>query len=465
MTIVHNPPQSLEAEEAVLGAMMLSSVALALAIRDLRPEDFLRETNAVVFDLMRRMRSVGDPVDELAVVLALKGSGKLNAVGGSAYVMDLCTKVPAIANARAYVSSVKDHSLLRSLMAAGEQMSSMAGEADIHAARASRADHPVRAAIDKATSSLILLRERIDGRTYANRRDIGELIEVWGGKYLSERADPNAALAIPFPPDLPQLNEWTMGQRPGRLIVSSGLTGHGKSWFGLDCSETVMDHGGRVAYFSLELPGEEILERMVGMGGISYADIQERRVEWESMESRINWIGRDSDLFTLLDGTTNMARIEAEIISARVSGKPYRYVVIDTINLLKLPGRASDRRGEIDNALMEMKNLAIDHGLTVHAQAQINRDKNRDPMDSPGLADLKESSGIEQTADLVLFVHRYPGVQAGTLGNSGALTVAKGRNIKRRGSISVAFDPITLRFKESPIQVQRSGPPGAGVAA
>ncbi len=447
--IVDNQPQSLESEQATLGAAIVSERALDHAILELRADDFLRPSHSVIFDALCKMRSSGEPVDEQTLAAWLKHSKHLDKAGGIVEVFSLAERVPSVANHKAYVREVKDHALLRALVNTAHDMASAGYEADLAAARESRNDHPVKDALEQATGKLIELRERVEGRTYAKRTDIGDLIDSWGSRYLREQADPDGAHAIPFPDHLPMLNKWTMGQRPGRLIVSSGFTGHGKSWFGLDCSETVMQHGGRVAYFALELPSDEILERLIGMGGISYASIQERTADWDSMHDRINALGNAGDLLTVLDGSTTMRRIEAEVVAARVSGNPYRYVVVDTINLLDLPGRASDRRHELDRALMQLKNLSVDHGLTVHAQAQLNRDKTRDPYEPPGLADLKESSGIEQTADLVLFVHRFPGVQPDTLGDGGVVSVAKGRNIKRRGRISVAFDPHGLRFRES----------------
>lgn len=448
MSAQGNPPQSVEAEEFALGVMLASSDALDHAIDELLVTDFVRPTHRVVFEALVAMRRSGEPVDELTLVQWLTHRKQLKAAGGTSSVLRLAELRGVVANHKAYVREIKDHALLRELVTAGHALAEAGYEADPAAARQDRDEHPVRKALDKATSELIKLRDRVDGRTYAKRSDIGSLIDDWGPRYIREHADPHAALAVPFPPHMQQLNEWTMGQRPGRLVVSSGFTGHGKSWFGLDCSETVMRHGGRVAYFALELPSDEILERLLAMGGINYAHIQQRTAEWDSMHDRINELARDPQLLTVLDGTTTMQRIEAEVIQARVTGRPYRYVVVDTLNLLSLPGRASDRRVEIDKALMQLKNLSIDHGLTVHAQAQLSRDKRRDPMDPPSLADLKESGGIEQTADLVLFVHRFPGVQPHTLSDTGALVVAKGRNIRRRGQIPVAFDAAGLRFRE-----------------
>lgn len=449
MSVGNVPPQSVEAEQLTLGVMLYHEPALEHAIEELRSTDFVRSTHRVVFDALVAMRQSGEPIDEVTLVQWLTHRKLLKQAGGAPSVMQIAERRGVAANHEAYVREVKDHALLRELLSAGQRLAQAGLDADPAAARQERAEHPVRVALDQATRELIGVRDRVDGRTFSKKADIGSLIDDWAPRYLRELADPHAALAVPFPAHLPQLNEWTMGQRPGRLIVSSGFTGHGKSWFGLDCSETVMQAGGRVAYFALELPSEEILERLLAMGGINYAEIQQRTADWDSMHDRINDLARDPDLLTVLDGTTTMQRIETEIVQARMSGKPYRYVVVDTINLLSLPGRAADRRVEIDKALMALKNLSIDHGLTVHAQAQLSRDKRRDPMDPPTLADLKESGGIEQTADLVLFVHRFPGAQLHTLSDAGVVVVAKGRNIRRRGQIPVGFDSAGLRFRET----------------
>lgn len=443
------PPQNVELEAITLGVLLYHLPALDHALGELQASDFVRPTHRVVFEALAAMRKAGEPIDETTVVQWLTHRKLLADAGGASVVLALAEQRGVAANHRAYIREVKDHALLRELVTAGHAIAQAGYDADPAAARQERGDHPVRVALDRATSELIGVRDRVDGRTFAKKADIGSLIDEWAPRYLRELADPHAALAVPFPAHLPQLNEWTMGQRPGRLIVSSGFTGHGKSWFGLDCSETVMQAGGRVAYFALELPSEEILERLLAMGGINYAHIQQRTADWDSMHDRINELARDPDLLTVLDGTTTMERIEAEVVQARMSGNPYRYVVVDTLNLLSLPGRASDRRVEVDKALMALKNLSIDHGLTVHAQAQLSRNKRRDPMDPPTLEDLKESGGIEQTADLVLFVHRFPGAQAHTLTDAGVVVVAKGRNIRRRGQIPVGFDAAGLRFRET----------------
>lgn len=437
--------QAVDAEEAVVGAMVLNMKATDFAMRELEPGDFRRPTLRVMFETISQMRSAGDPIDELLLIKRLESSKRLEEAGGKLAVLSVVERCLVTANHAGYVSEVKQAALLQMLLTTAQLMADAA-----HEARDSNEKDPTLKAVQSATMALALMRDRVDGRTFSKKFDLGALIDSWGGRYLVEQGDPDARLAIPFPEHLPQLNAWTMGQRPGRLIVSSGGTGHGKSWFGLDCAETVIRSGERAAYFALELPAEEVLERLIAMGGISYAMIQQREADWDSMCPRIDELGQAGELFTVLDGTTDLRRIESEIIAARSAGKPYRYVTIDTTNQVEIPGRASDETAEISKMYRRLKNLALDHRLTIHAQAQLNREwnKNRNPDDPPRMSDLKGGSSIEQNADLVLFVHRIPGVQPDTLSDVGVLVVAKGRNIRRRGRIDVQFDPSGLRFKE-----------------
>lgn len=440
---------SLEDEQAVMGCMLVSATALDNALAQLRPEDFERDTNRVLFEELARMRRSGEAIDEQTAVGWLKHAKRLKDAGGAQTVMTLADRVPAVANHQAYIREVRDLSILRSVVKAAQRMADAATTPDLSQHRVDATDHPAKAMLEEATATLIDLRERVERRTYAKKSDLGSILDEWMGRYVTEQGDPDASLAIPFPAHLPQLNDWTMGQRPGRLIVSAGGTGHGKSWFGLDCTETALMQGARVAYFSLELPGEEILERLIAMGGTSYAAIQERTAEWDSMHDRINEIDALRNHLTVLDGTTTYKRIESEIIAARVAGRPYRYVVVDTANQVELPGRAQDQTNELEKLYRRFKNLALDHRLTLHIQAQLTHEWHKKPgQDAPTQGDLKGGSMIAQNADLLLFVHRFPGVQASTLSDGGEIVVAKGRNLRRRGPIPVVFDPAGLRFRD-----------------
>jgi replicative DNA helicase len=213
-----------------------------------------------------------------------------------------------------------------------------------------------------------------------------------------------------------------------------------------------------VLYVTLEMPAREVAERMVARAGVDLGTLQmggfDRRgkrmsaAEYQLAHDRAQDLANGKgQRMTIVDGRCDVRQIGARMTAAAAVGDPYRYVVIDTLNLLTLP-RANSRREGIDAALQELKQAAVQHGVTVHVQAQLGRadDKTTRP---PRLQDYKESSGIEQIADVALFVHREKADDGSWL-DAGAIILAKARSGPSLGLGRTVWDGATYRYRQAP---------------
>ena len=391
----HMQPHDLDAEESVLGAMILSPNAIPIVTEILGVEDFYRDTHRVVFRIMREMYGKGQEVDAVTLSAALEKEGALEAVGGKAFVHTLVEIVPAAANARQYADIVREASILRQLIRLGNEIAEMGYE------------HPgdVKDLVDKAEQQVYAISQ---ARLTTDFEQLNAIV-----KSTFERIDLIKAgvgltgVATGFH----DIDKITGGFQPSNLIVLAARPGVGKTSLALNIASHVGTQGKTsVAIFSLEMSKQEISERML----CSAARVASHRLRSgdtlpnEDYYKLVTVAGELEKAPIYVDDTAGInvfeLRAKARRLASRVEPK-LGLIIIDYLQLMMGDGRADNRQQEVANISRALKQLARELNVPVLAVSQLNREVETRAEKRPQLSDLRESGAIEQDADLVMFIY------------------------------------------------------------
>jgi replicative DNA helicase len=421
-TEIQIPPQNLEAEESVLGAMMVSEGAIAPVILDVRlgDEDFYRERHRIVYRAIKRLYENGQPVDAISVAELLIQHGELEEAGGKAVVQQLPNSVPAPGNARHYAQIVKQNSLLRRLLAASHRIQTSVHE---------REGEPAEL-VERAES--LLFRVAHEERASDFRR----VAEV-----LAEEIDRLEALAkgdrevTGTASGFRDLDGVLGGFQPGNLIVIAARPSLGKSALVCNIAENVAAKDGTpVAFFSLEMSEAELAHRFISCrsripndrlrkGKVSSRDWPRVVRACNELESAPLWLDDSSDL-SLLE-----LRAKARRLTASEGG--LGLVIVDYMQLMRPEDNRINRVEQVGQISRGLKILARELNVPVIGISQLSRapelrtgpDKGR-----PLLSDLRESGSIEQDSDVVIFIYRESKYNDDADPSEADLIVAKHRN-------------------------------------
>jgi replicative DNA helicase len=461
----HLPPQSLEAEEAILGAMMLSVRAIEVAIDlKLRERDFYRPSHRTIFRTIMQLAD-RDAVDELTVINELKHQNVLSDVGGAAAIMTLAERVPAVANARAYAEEVINQATLRGLVETGHEIARLGYE------------HPEEPAklVDMAGG---LVGDLTHDRSGGDFIDASELL---GPIYdeLTERAE-KGEVATGLMTGFLDFDQRTGGLRPGNLVIVAGRPGMGKTSWAMNVAENyVIDPSteGAVAIFSLEMTPQDLMTRMM----CSVAKVNQQRIrngipeehDWPHLVDAVGKLMKQDRLFISesRELTPMSLRAQCRRLNRQLKDKGgLRLIVIDYIGLMDGGRRGDDgsnRTAEITYISRQLKSLALELEVPIIALSQLNRSvENRQPP-KPNLSDLRDSGAIEQDADMVLFLYRpdYYMKQETPVEWQGKaeLIVAKHRNGQPGSAILGFLGPYTkfVNLAHDDIHAARDNRPGA----
>lgn len=409
----HLPPQNLEAEEAVLGAMLMSTAAIAAAEEvGLERDHFYRPSHRLVWDAIHAVRRDGDEADELAVIHKLKATeaktegGKtdnaLALVGGANLVMALVERVPAVANAKAYAKEVRATWVKRTAVEVGHEVARIGYDPTVSAEDTVSATE--RELLRMVTSSDTAQKrgDTLDGRTSMER---------WAALY-DRRRDPELLAKDTLAWSSDAMTERMGRALPGGIYCFAGWTKHGKTWSVADEAEAFMEQGARGLMVCGEMSDSDMVDRWVAMGGHDYTKVQVGALPWPVIRDRVQRI--EAWQRKTMTGRLTIERLRAELARAKLEGRPYRFVVIDHLYLL-MPDAGQMRMGKtdfIEYACAELKALAEEYGVTLLLVVQLTKPERAekgchpDYLRPPTVADLKGASGIPQIATTVAFVHR-----------------------------------------------------------
>src|SRR3954454_25139725 len=429
------PPQSLEAEQSVLGAVLLSDQTMYVLVIDiaLKPDDFYRPAHAVIFGAMLGLYEQGEPVDKLTVTEKLKAEGKLEAAGGARAIEPLAPPPPAVGNAGHYGKIVKETALVRGLLTATYQIQQQVSD---------HAGNP-RELLDQAERTILEVGH--DDR----RKDFRVISDVLGDEIEKLAALGEAGKTVTGTPSgFPDLDEITGGFQPGNLIILAARPSMGKSSLAANFLENAAVRYNRPAVmFSLEMGESELAQRFIAsQGSIKGNDLRRGKVSWpkvtaalKSLDAAPLWIDDSSDL-SVLD-----IRAKARRLAQQVDGE-LGLIVVDYLQLMRADTRSDSVVEQIGEISKGLKTLARELKVPVLALSQLNRAVEQRHDKRPMLSDLRSSGQIEQDADLVMFIFREEYYEEDSEHQGEAeLIIAKHRN-GGLGTVPLVFQHEYPRF-------------------
>lgn len=390
----HVPPQNLEAEESILSSILIDNNTLFEVLEILSPEDFYRSAHQKIFSAIAELFYRNEPIDLVTLTNILREQGKLEEIGGAAYLANLVDTVPLAVNAQHYAKIVHDKSCLRRLIEKTNTITKRCFE--------DRGD--VENIIDFAESSIFEISEnKIKPAFYA----LGKIIE--DNIDLLEERQGNKALVTGVATGYTKLDELTSGLQKSDLVIIAGRPGMGKTAFALNIAKhAAVVHNIPVAIFSLEMSKDQLSLRLLS----SEAKIDSSRLR-RGFITQEDWINITDAAGTLsqspvfIDDSPSISALEIRAKSRRLKmDKNIGLVIIDYIQLMKGRVGAERRDLEISEISRSLKALAKELDLPVVALSQLNRKLEERGDKRPQLADLRESGALEQDADVVAFIYR-----------------------------------------------------------
>jgi replicative DNA helicase len=456
------PPQNIEAEESVLGAMLVAEPAISLVVVDvrLRPGDFYRDSHQAIFRAIIDLSNKNEPVDPLTVCAELEKGGQLELAGGKPYVYQLAAAVPAAGNARQYAKLVKDTATLRRLLDVSQEIQIRVG--DRRGEAHELVEYAERRVFDVAHSE-----------TAGDFRSIEDILheEIDKLERLSREGQSVTGVASGFK----DIDDITGGFQRSNLIVLAARPSMGKSALVANIAENVALKAAKpVALFSLEMSETELAQRFVAsqarMSGDRLRKGQVAREDWprvvracESLVKAPLWIDDSSDI-DVLELRAKARRLHAT--ESRRNGGGLGLIIVDYLQLMRADPSADSRVEQVGQISRGLKILARELDVPVLAVSQLNRSPEQRPDKRPLLSDLRESGQIEQDADLVMFIYRddYYNKESEDP-NTAEISIAKHRNGPAGVTVRLSFLTRFPKFaniarSEKPIeQAAGEGPP------
>jgi replicative DNA helicase len=389
------PPHNLEAEESLLGAMLLSKDAIATAVETVAADDFYKPTHAHLYEAIVTLYGAGEPVDPTTVAEALRRAGVLDGVGGKQVILRIQVGTPAASNAGFYARIVADHALLRRLVAVGSEIAELGYTLP----------DDVTEVLDRAESLVF---------DVANRRQTTSLRGIHATLQDSlahlEALFEHDGQTTGIPSGYSDLDEVLLGWQPSNLIVVAARPGQGKTAFALGSAvHAALEVGRPVVFFSLEMGYLELTQRILAAeAGINSRLLRTGRIpegDWSRISTAVGQLAEaplfidDNPHLTVMDMRAKCRRLKAQHGDLGL-------VVVDYLQLMSTGRRAENRQVEVSELSRGLKVLARDLDVPVLALSQLNRSLEYRADKRPMLADLRESGALEQDADVVAFIYR-----------------------------------------------------------
>ena len=388
------PPQNIEAEQAVLGAIFLNTDALADAMEYVEPDDFYRRAHQILFQAMVDLNNDGEAIDVLTVQNYLTTNNQLDDVGGVAYIAELATSVPTAANAGYYAKIVEEKSMLRRLISTATNIIT----------QANNGDDDVPSLLDSAERQIMDVSER---RNRSGFREIKDVLNETLSDIdrLSQQSEDITGL----PTGYREFDKMTAGLQPDNLIILAARPAVGKTAFALNIAQNVATSTDTsVAIFSLEMSAESLVNRMLcAEGSINANHLRTGQLDEGEWQNLIVAMGALSNTSIFIDDTPGikMAEIRAKCRRLAKEKGNLGLVVIDYLQLIEGSNKES-RQQEVSEISRQLKKLAKELSVPILALSQLSRGVEQRQDKRPVLSDIRESGSIEQDADIVAFLYR-----------------------------------------------------------
>lgn len=386
------PPQALEAEQSVLGGLLLDSAAYDRIDGQLKVDDFYTAAHQSIYRAIVGLYQRGEPVDVITVADAIEQAGETERTGGLAYLGDLAANTPSAANIAAYARMVVDAKARRDMIQAGQRI--------IELARDQRSDAVARA--DTAAGIVACLSTQRDGTAPSAISDLMATVL----ENIQKRVDAGGAISG-LSTGFVDLDKATTGLHPGNLVVLAGRPAMGKTTLGVNIAENVAVHGGTALVFSLEMPGADLAERsMARAGGINTQVLRDGQLTVEDYERLSAALGKLNGTKLVIDDdptTASVSQIRRKALRIKRE-RDLSLIVIDYLQLMR--GEGGNRNEEIGGITRGLKLLARELEVPIILLSQLNRSVEERTEKRPMMSDLRESGAIEQDADVILMAYR-----------------------------------------------------------
>ena len=391
------PPHSIEAEQSVLGGLMLDNNAWDAVSEVVVDKDFYRQEHRLIFRMMSKLVENTSPLDVITLSEALSKTNELEAVGGLSYLGELAKNTPSVSNIKAYADIVRERSILRQLISVANEI---AGDAFDTGGRSSTE------ILDDAERKVFQIAE--ERPNTVGPKEVNPLltkaIERIDELYHSDNAITGLSTGYS------DMDTMTAGLQPSDLIIIAGRPSMGKTTFAMNIVEHAVIQGDKpVIVFSMEMPGESLIMRMLSsLGRIDQTKIRTGQLDdddWPRLTSAVSLL-KDKKLF--IDDTPSLSPTDVRSRARRIArehGQP-ALIMIDYLQLMQVKERSENRVGEISEISRSLKALAKELHVPVVSLSQLNRSLEQRPNIRSVMSDLRESRSIEQDADVIAFIYR-----------------------------------------------------------
>jgi replicative DNA helicase len=430
-------PHSREAEEAVIGSVLINPEAYYDVAQFLQADDFYIERHRWIWETFNRLHERRIPIDFLTVSEELGQLGQLAEVGGPAYLTALINNVPTSLHATAYGRLVEETSVRRRMLSAAQNIAKLAYQEDTG----------IEAVMDEAEKAVFGVSER------RMTRDLQTIRQVVGEVY--DRIDllyhrPEEIMGVPT--GFYDLDKLLGGLQPSDFLIIAGRPGTGKTAFMLTAAKTAaQSHKKHVAIFSLEMSNEQLVQRLIAQEtGIDTQRLRTGKLEENEWPIFIEAIEKLRETHIFLDDTPGLTPLQLRTKSRRLHLEyNLDLVIVDYIQLMSSGMRAENRVQEVSFISRHMKILARELNVPVLAAAQLSRAIEQRADKEPQLSDLRESGSLEQDADVVMFIHRPELYEKDTLKqNLAQIKIAKHRN-GPVGNVEMVFRSNLAKFENA----------------
>ncbi|WP_415056952.1 replicative DNA helicase [Halopseudomonas sp.] len=432
------PPHSIEAEQAVLGGVMLENTTWERVVELLSEPDFYRHDHRLIFRALASLAARNQPFDVVTLAEELDREGLIDQVGGLAYLGQLAKNTPSVANISAYTHIIRERSTLRKLISTSSNIADSAFNPK---------GKQANAILDEAERQIFAIAESRPktGGPESVTNLLTKAIDKIDTLFNSDGAI--TGLSTGFT----DLDEMTSGLQPADLVIIAGRPSMGKTTFAMNLVENVvLRYDKAVLVFSLEMPGDSLVMRMLSsLGRIDQSKVRAGRLDdddWPRLTSAVNLLN-DRKLF--IDDTAGLSPMEMRARARRVVREhgEIGMIMIDYLQLMQIGGTSENRTNEISEISRSLKALAKEFNAPVVALSQLNRSLEQRPNKRPINSDLRESGAIEQDADVIMFVYRDEVYNADTQDQGIAeIIIGKQRN-GPIGNIRLAFLGKFTRFE------------------
>ena len=394
------PPHSIEAEQSVLGGLLLDNAAFEKVTDLLAEDDFYRHDHRLIWHHVARLVNLSRPADVITINESLTSMGKAEEAGGLSYLNALAHNTPSAANIRRYAEIVRERSMLRKLVAVAD---------DIAATAFNPQGKEARQLLDEAESRVFKIAQE-GARASQGFQEIQPLLSqvVERIDELYHREGDSDVTGIPT--GFVDLDRMTSGLQAGDLVIVAGRPSMGKTSFAMNLAEHVaIEQGLPVAVFSMEMGAVQLAMRMLGsVGMLDQHRMRTGKLHADDWPRVTHAVQRMQDAQVYIDETPGLSAVDLRARARRLARQCGKLglIVIDYIQLMSASGQGENRATEISEISRALKSLAKELDCPVVALSQLNRSLEQRPNKRPIMSDLRESGAIEQDADVILFIYR-----------------------------------------------------------